>query len=249
MPRPDTEWNEFGKTDPYFGVITEEKFKGQTLNEKTLNDFFQTGERYIELIMKEIQDHIYPNFYPKQGIDFGCGVGRLVLPLAKYCNFVFGADVSQPMLKEARENCQKFGVHNVKFVEDICELRDSNERFDMIHSYNVFQHISPRKGLSLAEVLLDLLTPDGIGILHFPFNCTSFIRTLFSMTMQRVPLAHNFWNLYKKRSWSYPHMQMNIYNLNAIFGILKAGGCDLCHSKFFQQGDYETVIIFFRKAK
>lgn len=249
MIKSDTAWNKFGEVDPYYSVITDETFRKKNLDEKTLNQFFKSGDDFIRSIIGAVHDHIHPNFHSKCAMDFGCGVGRLVIPLRKYSDRVFGVDVSRLMLDEAAKNCLKSGISDVRFSDDILKIRESGETFDLIHSYNVFQHIPHRKGFVLIELLADLLNKSGIGIIHIPFHCTSTIRLFFSSVMKHVPSAHNFWNIYKNREWFYPYMQMNVYNLNILFRILDSKKCDICHTQFIRQGDYETVILFFRKLK
>lgn len=249
MTQPDFEWNKFGELDPYFSVITDKNYKKEHIDEKALNAFFQSGDEYVESVMKRIHTIMGTHFHPKHTMDFGCGVGRLVIPFAKYSGRVLGVDVSGPMIAEAEKNCRAFGITNVELVKDMIKLRKSGETFDLIHSYNVLQHIPTHKGLVLIKSMTDMLEEDGIGVLHFPFHCTSKLRTLFSIVMRRVPFAHNFWNLYKKRAWSYPHMQMNIYDLNTIFRIIGSSNCDIRHTQFVRQGDYETVILYFGKQK
>jgi len=247
MYRPEREWEKFGKTEPYYGVMTEDKFKTNKLTEAAKDEFFQTGQRHIEQVMYEIRHYLFADFNPLEVLDFGCGVGRLVVPLARQCESVVGVDFSISMLKEAEKNCQKFRVRNVRFVNDIFALKNSAAKFDLVHSYIVFQHIPVRNGLLLLQVLADLIAPAGIGVIHFPFRCTSFAHALFSYVMKKVPLAYNVWNIFKKRPWSYPYMQMNIYNLNSIFAILKAGGCKFCHCQFMQRDYYEGAVLFFQK--
>ena len=41
---PDESWRKFGKTDPYFGVLTADRFRKENLDEAALRDFFASGE-------------------------------------------------------------------------------------------------------------------------------------------------------------------------------------------------------------
>jgi ubiquinone/menaquinone biosynthesis C-methylase UbiE len=248
MPDSDKEWEKFGKTAPYFGVLTDEKFKAANLEKAALDDFFESGQRHIEFVMREIR-HIAPDVSIRKALDFGCGVGRLAFPLAKFCESVTGADISISMLEEAEKNRRRFGIDNIGWVSDIHALKTSGKRFDLVHSHIVFQHIPRNKGLALTRILTDLLDSGGMGVLHFPFRCRSLLRSLFSLIMKHVPFAYNLWNLCKKRPWSYPYMQMNVYDLNAIFRILEECGCEFCFCRFVRDGDYEGVILFFRKAR
>ncbi len=35
----DQEWERFGTTDPYFGVYTQERFRGNSLSQETSDEF------------------------------------------------------------------------------------------------------------------------------------------------------------------------------------------------------------------
>jgi cyclopropane fatty-acyl-phospholipid synthase-like methyltransferase len=76
-------------------------------------------------------------------LEIGCGVGRLLRPLAGRVARVVGVDVSAGMLDRARDYCE--GLPNVEL-----ELTDGSldflpdAAFDFVFSHIVFQHL-PRK--------------------------------------------------------------------------------------------------------
>src|SRR5690242_17394816 len=112
----DKNWNQFANADPYFAVLSNEKFRKENLTDEALKEFFQTGQDYINLVLKTIRSHFDPLFQPTKTLDWGCGVGRLTLPLASISASVVAVDVSPYMLQEAEKNCVAKGVSNVKFV-------------------------------------------------------------------------------------------------------------------------------------
>ena len=58
----------------------------------------------------------------KSSLDFGCGVGRLIIPFARVFEHVTGVDISPAMLEIAQRNCLEQGIHNVEFVRSDDEL-------------------------------------------------------------------------------------------------------------------------------
>ncbi len=78
----DKEWEKFGKDDPYFGVLTDNKYQKSNLTDEKKNEFFKSGFDYINNVLANIRQHIDQTFTIKKALDFGCGVGRLVIPLA-----------------------------------------------------------------------------------------------------------------------------------------------------------------------
>jgi 2-polyprenyl-3-methyl-5-hydroxy-6-metoxy-1,4-benzoquinol methylase len=79
----DKEWEKFGKNDPYYGVLTKDEFRSKNLTEELKKEFFATGSSYINDLLDKIKRHIDKDFQIRKALDFGCGVGRLVIPLAE----------------------------------------------------------------------------------------------------------------------------------------------------------------------
>ena len=142
----DSEWERWGSSDPYFGVLTNARFRRQNLNQDSINEFFESGAHDIHRVLERCRFHIDPSFSPARALDFGCGVGRLVVPLAKIADHVVGLDVSESMLTEARQNCERYGVGNVTLLKSNDNLSALEGLFDLVHSYIVFQHIPPERG-------------------------------------------------------------------------------------------------------
>src|ERR1700722_8196727 len=112
----DRDRHRCGESNPNFWVLTEPKFLDANLNEDSLQEFFVSGERHVEHVYREIRSGIRPGFQPARVLDYGCGVGRLVVPLARRSRAVVGVDVSPAMLAQARENCKKFAVTSARLL-------------------------------------------------------------------------------------------------------------------------------------
>src|SRR5262249_5509640 len=106
----DQAWEYFGRTEPYFGVLTQPAYQMGQLSEAARIEFFESGRRYVEFALEVARNHLDPTFRPARALDFGCGVGRLAIPLARVCESVIGVDVSDAMLTEARKNSQEQGA-------------------------------------------------------------------------------------------------------------------------------------------
>ena len=213
----DYDWEQWGKQDPYFGVLTNEKYKLEQLTEDAKLEFFKTGEEHVNQVLKVCQQQFQPGFIPKKGLDFGCGVGRILVPLSKIANTVVGLDVSDSMLNEAQKNCQKYSTkNNVIFIKSDDDLSGLEEKFDFIHSFIVFQHIPSSRGIHIFLKLLEHLDSGGIAAIHLVYSKNKFHRN-FGIPL--VPMAWNFFqNMYQylrsifSRILSMPPMQMNIYD-------------------------------------
>ena len=256
MAKTDDSWEYYGKHDPYFGVLTQERFTTKKLTDETKREFFASGERYVGAVLKTIHDCLDPTFRPRRALDFGCGVGRLALPLARICDSVVGVDVSDSMLAEARNNAKKQGLANVLFVKGDDSLSRVSETFDFVHSFIVFQHIPPGRGVAIFKRLVDFLRDDGIGALHVTYSYSGAVsrrRRLLKAAKQSVPFFAGVVNVLKKRPLLEPIMQMNEYDLNHLLRILQESGGHESHVRFSEtsvQGQpFYGVSLFFRKRQ
>src|ERR1700742_1587300 len=165
----DTSWRHFGKNDPYFGVFSTDEFRGRNLNEATLKEFFNSGETQIDEILQTTRLHVNAEMATGAALDFGCGVGRLVLPLAKRFDSATGVDISSDYCDEAKRNCDQRGISNVSFTEDLSAPLAAGQRFDFIHSSLVFNHIPWIRGQKIIADMFEMLRPGGvmaIQVLH-----------------------------------------------------------------------------------
>src|SRR5580765_8311271 len=97
----DAVWEWFGKNQPYFGVLVEAKYTNEQLNEEAKKNFFATGKAHVDFVLETIKKHFDADFSIQRALDFGCGVGRLSIPLSATCTQVVGIDASPSMLQEA----------------------------------------------------------------------------------------------------------------------------------------------------
>src|SRR5580700_9118948 len=98
MSNTDRAWEYFGRENPYFGVLTRDRYSRERLDGDGRAAFFASGEEYVAEMFDTTQKELRPDFQPIRALDFGCGVGRLALPLARRCQEVVGVDVSDSML-------------------------------------------------------------------------------------------------------------------------------------------------------
>jgi len=241
----DENWKFYGEKFAYFGVVNWPQFRPENLNEKTREEFFQTGEGYIEQLVGIIRSTVAPDFQPHNAVDFGCGVGRLVIPLAKRCAAVTGIDVSPGMLEEARRNCDQRGLSNVSLQETVDALLPQAGKFDFINSFIVFQHIRPERGYEIFKKLVDLLEDGGIGAVQFTYCDPGGIRIRSMQWLYRkIPLLWALKNMREGRPFDEPMADMAEYSVNKLFRILQEAGCDVCHTRFSRHGALGVLIIF-----
>lgn len=157
-------WNEFGKTDPLWAILTAPDKK---YNKWDTDDFFKNGEEEIDALMRYLHS-IYNNFSRKKALDFGCGVGRLTQALANRFDEVYGIDIAQSMIKLAN-GYNKYGekCHYILNESNDLKLFDDNS-FDLIYSNIVLQHMKPDYSKNYIKEFIRVLAPKGVIVFQIP---------------------------------------------------------------------------------
>jgi SAM-dependent methyltransferase len=241
----DAAWEEWGRRDPYFGVITHPKFRRSQVNADALRDFFASGREHVDYVTQVIRRNIDSTFTPRTVLDFGCGVGRTLVPFAELAEHVVGLDVSESMLSEAARVCEEHKLTNVQLVHSDDSLSSLTGAYDLIHSFIVFQHIPCERGRMLFSKLLQHLSPNGIGAMHFTYSKQQFAGTnglppLTSSSGQSPGLSISV--------DSDPEMQMNPYNMNELLFILQRAGVQRLGAEYTDHGGEMGVFLFFQSA-
>src|SRR5690349_15180494 len=77
-------------------------------------------------------------------LELGCGTGRVLVPLAVHCGFIYGIDASEAMLVHCREKLERAGIGPKRArvtLGDIADF-DLGERFDLITApFRVLQNL------------------------------------------------------------------------------------------------------------
>ncbi len=99
-------------------------------------------------------------------LDIGCGWGGLAIHLARTFDVeVTGITLSAEQLHYARECAAAAGVaERVRF--ELADWRDVSGRFDRIVSVGMFEHVGPPHYRRFLDRCHDLLTDDGVMLLH-----------------------------------------------------------------------------------
>ncbi|HEY0427879.1 MAG TPA: class I SAM-dependent methyltransferase [Pyrinomonadaceae bacterium] len=245
----DSIWEYFGENDPYFAVNTISEMRSEDLDEEKIKLFFERGEDYIKTIWREIEEHFLADFQPKRALDFGCGVARMTLPIAKRSQETVGVDISTSMLHVAQKNAERFGVKNVSFVKGDDTISKVTGAFDFIHSIVVFQHIKPKIGVGIFQRMVEMLSEDGIGVLHVTYadSVSTRAQKLRFSVYRDLPVFYKLRNVVLRKR-NEPLIPIYLYNLNQLMLILQQNDCHNCQVRFSQHG-FDGVLLFFQKKR
>jgi SAM-dependent methyltransferase len=265
--KTDSDWEGFARQDPYWAVWTENRFRTAQLDAAARQEFFASGESYIDHAFETIRLRLDGQFSPARALDFGCGVGRLVLALAKRCESVVGVDVSDSMLGEARANLQSCGLDNVTLVKGDDNLSGVTGRFDFVNTLIVLQHIPCPRGQRIFRRLIDLLDDGGVGAIHVNYShATRRGHARFDQPEWPADApAGGFWShltglrraarrgiarLIPRRKWpdAAPQIQMNTYSLNPLFHYIQEAGGREMYCQFNDHAGHYGVVLYFKKT-
>ncbi|MGH7915740.1 MAG: class I SAM-dependent methyltransferase [Candidatus Binataceae bacterium] len=250
MKYADRAYDRVGRTEPYYGVLTLNRFLNANLDVAALHEFFETGETQVACVLATIRAHLAADFKPRRALDFGCGVGRILIPLARQAGQAVGVDVSDAMMAEAARNCRERNLTNISFVKSDDQLSHLEGRFDLIHSSIVFQHIAPLRVEVVVRSLLAHLEPGGVGALHFT-TWLPLRKRIVHRLKKSLPPVNIAANLYRRRAWNFGLIEMNCFALDRVIGLLAEAGITSFYADFAGlyggPKDDHGVMIYFQR--
>ncbi|MGH9047337.1 MAG: class I SAM-dependent methyltransferase [Acidimicrobiales bacterium] len=194
-------WEHLARTDPLWAVLSSEEFRDAALTPESEARFWRSGSEHVDHVLSIIAHELVPSFAPGVSLDFGCGVGRNLVPLAERSGHAIGLDVSPTMVRRCRARLETVGIANAEATVidrsfDWPGLERSGP-VDFVHSVLVFQHIVAVEGFALFDQLLGLLAPGGCGFVQF--HCKSPGGEL-DRTIRTLRLRHRHLNTLALRS-------------------------------------------------
>jgi 2-polyprenyl-3-methyl-5-hydroxy-6-metoxy-1,4-benzoquinol methylase len=235
-------WEEIAASEAYFGVSTFEKYRSAELDEATKREFFESGREHVDLIFRELEDAFGPIGRSTKALDYGCGVGRVLLPLAERCGSVVGVDISSRMIDEARKNLTAAGLGSFELRRSEDFLDADGGEFDLVHSYIVLQHIEPQIGYGIVEKILNSLKRGGIGMIHVTHTDNA---PIFTRLRSRIYRDLHFIHKAIRRG-NRPFIPMYSYDMSRITEIFERDGCSIRRSVPTDHG-YLGEMLFFQK--
>lgn len=244
----DADWKKWGEQDPYFGVLTHEKFR-KTAIAQNQAEFFETGEETVNRYLTAYQE-VFGPVSGDSALDFGCGVGRLSLALARRFDRVVGLDIAPGMLSEAQKNAALLGVTNASFETADDALSNAPGQFGFVNCYIVLQHIPTARGMEIIRQLVAKIKPGGGCLIHICVRGPlSDIGSLKYKLFTGTTLGRAYSNWRNGRPLSALVMQMNEYPLERVLALFHAAGMNKTVSMFEDHGaGCHTVSILAKKT-
>jgi len=200
-------WSQFGEEAPHWSVLTSERYSPDNIDEN-IAQFYLSGVHDLQVALNALRRAGLKAEGFERALDFGCGVGRLSMPLSSIATQVTSVDVSPGHLKLARARAAETGVSNVDFVQ-LRDLRalDDFSGYDFILSLIVLQHNPPPVMAYAFRRLLRALRSGGVAVIQMP----TFISEYFSVEHYLANPTGD--------------MEMHALPQSAIFEIISQEGC------------------------
>ncbi len=218
MRDSDGVWRRWGEIDPYYGVLACERFHKGLIDDNR-DEFFALGEGYVAGRLDAATRYFGP-FPTGRALDFGCGVGRLTLPLARRFEQVVGLDIAPAMLEEAGRNAAAHRQDNADFRLSDDRLSAADGLFDFVLTCIVLQHIPVPRGMAIIHGLLERVAEGGVAAVHVSVErkSTRWRKARYWARMH-IPGWDRFIRIVSGKTADDLTMQMNEYPLGKILDL------------------------------
>ena len=180
-------------------------------------------------------------------MEFGCGVGRLLIPFIKAFKpaAATGYDISEGMLLECEANLKRSKVRTKSKLKT--SLDDST--YDFAYTYYVLQHIDRVRGEGIFAKILGNLNPGGVAVIHFTISCA---------VREEVMVPDWFYNILRTRGALIrlvkaflgfdpgdPEMKIIKYDLAKMVLTAEDLGCSLRHTEVLRHGGSVVGVVLY----
>jgi SAM-dependent methyltransferase len=165
QPQKPELWEKFAEDNAYKYIKTD-------LAGDSAEAFWQSGEATVREELVPLLEEF--GISRDCGLEIGCGVGRLVLPLCHVFRQMIGLDVSNGMVRRAQEFARQRQIANAQFVAVsdpsalLAAIPQALGKVSFVYSLLVFQHIPDFQIIeSYIAAISQLLSRDGAAYLQF----------------------------------------------------------------------------------
>jgi SAM-dependent methyltransferase len=204
-------WESLGDERPFHSVLTEQQYLPDRIGE-TEAQFWESGRAEAEQLAHYLGSIGFASSKDLTVIEYGCGVGRVTVPLAAIANEVIGYDISEPHLKLARQRALALGRTNIRLIA-LGDLPAAFEPCDAFYSKIVLQHNPPPIIGYLLRMLIRSLRRGGVGVFQVPTYYAGYRFDLHSAL----------------QSPQHSDMEMHCYPQRDLFSLFADEGARLVH--------------------
>lgn len=160
-------WTRAGETAPHWSVLTEERFLPHNIA-ANLEAFYAAGAwdaHVLDAILARLGRRAEDVAHC---VDYGCGVGRVTLQLARRFKRVTGLDISAPHLHFAAETLRHTAHEHVTLTQVMPDNLMPVESCDLWYSRIVLQHCPPPVTMRILRQAFHALSTGGLAVFQLP---------------------------------------------------------------------------------
>lgn len=135
----------------------------------------QSPDDSLQTLQENKYDRVCRKLQLREGerlLDIGCGWGGLINYAAQnYGVRAHGVSPAPNQVGKALARAKELGLESLVTAE-VADFREITGTYDKISSVGMFEHLYPHEHAAYFSRINALLTPDGIGLLHF-MGCTT----------------------------------------------------------------------------
>jgi len=162
-----TYWTRAGQAAPHWSVLTEERFLPHNIA-ANLEAFYAAGAWDAQVLDATLGRIGRRAEQFAHCVDYGCGVGRVTLQLARRFKRVTGLDISAPHLHLATETFRRTGFEHVTLTQVAPENLLPVEECDLWYSRIVLQHCPPPVAMNILRLAFRGLSTGGVAMFQIP---------------------------------------------------------------------------------
>ncbi len=128
------DWNERAKKNSLYYIACDDAD-----NESVFRD---SGQRDVKIVLEGVEP-LLPSH--EKVLEIGCGVGRLLEPMAEHFRVVSGVDISGEMVRQGRERLAQLPQIDFTEIDGTGSLPFASATFDFVYSFITFHHIPDKE--------------------------------------------------------------------------------------------------------
>lgn len=203
-------WEHLGTEKAHWSVLSADTFLPDSLHQ-SIDSFWASGQAEAAQAIQVLTQFGCGQFEQKVCVEFGCGVGRVTVGLAKTYKTVHAYDISRTHLAYAEARAREVGAGNIDFHECANDFRLAIEPCDFFYSVIVLQHNAPPVILTIIRNALKALKPGGIAMFQVPTYIAGYSFNLHHWLATDQTLL----------------MEMHCVPQDAVMEIISVSGCRL----------------------
>jgi SAM-dependent methyltransferase len=222
LERLQRHWDEFGRQDPYWAILTDPAKKG---NKWDIEEFFATGHREVDDVLTWVES-LGMTVRLGRALDFGCGAGRISQALARHFDHVTGVDIAPSMIALANRH-NRYGDRCRYLLNEYADLRQVQAAsVDFVYSRLVLQHLRPNVIKAYVAEFVRLLDVGGVAVFNVPASpldapVAGGFKALAPMFLVR--LYRRLRRTVDDR-WRFPNMEVNGLPPSKLIPLLTQSG-------------------------